>query len=431
MVVRYRCTPRRGLYFIRPDEAHPQSPAAGVVAGAGRGQSRLVPLLRSSDGEVDLGGDRDGAGEDDGAVERRARRRRASRATGAPCTSARTCRTRATSSRWSPASIAHLQERAGDVDAALLRQPGARGRCAAHASATPPKMIELFAERTGRKLSVAALLADHRRRVHLRRHGEHQRHDADRSDAARRARAPRFLVGAADLARAGAPVVRRSPHLPRLVRRAGSTKASPPTSSCIWKEHIAGRDEADYDRLGDTRPTSTRTAHRYRRPIVTNVYHEPIDVFDRHLYEKGGCVLHMLRTELGDARFWKAIRHYVQKHAGGSVETRDLARAVEEATGWNLDRFFEQWVFTAGPSRRSRSRLGGTTTQKMCTLSRSRRRRRSKARRRCFSSAAGALRRRRQRARRDADGVGGGGDVRGAAARQADAGDLSIRATTS
>ena len=56
-----------------------------------------------------------------------------------------------------------------------------------------------------------------------------------------------------------------------------------------------------------------------RRAIVTNIYHEPIDIFDRHLYEKGGCVLHMLRAELGDPRFWKAIRHYVQKHKGGSV----------------------------------------------------------------------------------------------------------------
>jgi aminopeptidase N len=116
----------------------------------------------------------------------------------------------------------------------------------------------------------------------------------------------------------------------------------------VWKEHIAGRDEADYDRLGDIDAYLDEDSHRYRRPIVTNVYHEPIDVFDRHLYEKGGCVLHMLRTELGDARFWKAIQHYVKKHAGGSVETRDLARAIDEATGWNPDRFFEQWVFSAG-----------------------------------------------------------------------------------
>jgi aminopeptidase N len=116
----------------------------------------------------------------------------------------------------------------------------------------------------------------------------------------------------------------------------------------LWKEHSAGREEADYDRMADMEAYLEEDGHRYRRPIVTNVYHEPIDVFDRHLYEKGGCVLHMLRTELGDARFWKAIRHYVQKHKGGSVETRDLARAVDEATGWNPDRFFHQWVFSAG-----------------------------------------------------------------------------------
>ena len=116
----------------------------------------------------------------------------------------------------------------------------------------------------------------------------------------------------------------------------------------LWKEFSAGIDDADYDRLGDMEAYLDEASHRYRRAIVTNVYHEPIDVFDRHLYEKGGCVLHMLRTELGDARFWKAIRHYVQKHRGGSVETRDLARAVDEATGWNGDRFFEQWIEKAG-----------------------------------------------------------------------------------
>jgi aminopeptidase N len=116
----------------------------------------------------------------------------------------------------------------------------------------------------------------------------------------------------------------------------------------IWKENSAGLDEADYDRLGDMEAYLDEDSHRYRRAIVTNVYHEPIDVFDRHLYEKGGCVLHMLRHELGEARFWKAIRHYVQKHKGGSVETRDLVRAIEEATGWNGDRFFHQWVFSSG-----------------------------------------------------------------------------------
>ena len=37
------------------------------------------------------------------------------------------------------------------------------------------------------------------------------------------------------------------------------------------------------------------------------------------------------------------------------METRDLARAIEAATGKNLDRFFDQWVYGAGyPALRGR-----------------------------------------------------------------------------
>src|SRR5690606_27485642 len=89
-------------------------------------------------------------------------------------------------------------------------------------------------------------------------------------------------------------------------------------------------------------------AGRYRRPIVTNVYNEPIDLFDRHLYEKGGIVLNMLRATLGETLFWKAIRRYVISRRGTNVVTMDLQRAIEEATGRNLDWFFDQWVFSAG-----------------------------------------------------------------------------------
>src|SRR6185437_10988129 len=91
----------------------------------------------------------------------------------------------------------------------------------------------------------------------------------------------------------------------------------------------------------------------YRRPIVENVYHEPIDLFDRHLYEKGSLVLHMVRTVLGDELWWKAIRHYVQKHRSTNVTTPDLQRAIESATGRNIDWLFDQFVYRGGhPSLR-------------------------------------------------------------------------------
>ncbi len=119
-------------------------------------------------------------------------------------------------------------------------------------------------------------------------------------------------------------------------------------SEYVWREHAHGRDEAAMELLDWADQYFSEDSRRYRRPIATNVYDEPIDIFDHHLYEKGGLVLHMLRRVLGDAPFWKAIGHYVNKHRAGSVETRDLARAMEDATGRSLDWFFDQWIQKAG-----------------------------------------------------------------------------------
>jgi aminopeptidase N len=82
--------------------------------------------------------------------------------------------------------------------------------------------------------------------------------------------------------------------------------------------------------------------------VVCRQYDEPIHLFDAHLYEKGGRVLHMLRHELGDSAFWRAIGQYARKHAHGSVETRDLARAIEDATGRNVDELLDRWIARPG-----------------------------------------------------------------------------------
>lgn len=86
----------------------------------------------------------------------------------------------------------------------------------------------------------------------------------------------------------------------------------------------------------------------YRRPICTKIYKQPSDLFDRHLYEKGSRVLHMLRYLLGDAGFWKSMNVYVSDNRGRVVETRQLLDAIEKATGKNMSRFFDQWVYGAG-----------------------------------------------------------------------------------
>jgi aminopeptidase N len=81
---------------------------------------------------------------------------------------------------------------------------------------------------------------------------------------------------------------------------------------------------------------------------VCRDYVEPIDLFDRHLYEKGGLVLHMLRRELGDELFWGGVSEYLTSHAYGIVETNDLQRALEKISGRSLERFFDSWVYRPG-----------------------------------------------------------------------------------
>jgi aminopeptidase N len=112
----------------------------------------------------------------------------------------------------------------------------------------------------------------------------------------------------------------------------------------IWREHFEGRDAADVELDGMADMYFGEDASRYRRPIATKLYDEPIDIFDAHLYDKGGRVLHMLRHVVGDAAFWKTLAHYLGKHRFGVVESRDFARAVDDATGKVLDWFFAQWV---------------------------------------------------------------------------------------
>lgn len=116
----------------------------------------------------------------------------------------------------------------------------------------------------------------------------------------------------------------------------------------LFTESCYGTDEFRYQLFVNAETYFDEDTRRYRRPIVQNVYHEPIDIFDRHLYEKGSLVLHMLRYLLGDDLWWKAVRAYVERHRGGVVTTPDLQRAIEEATGRNLDWFFDQWVYKGG-----------------------------------------------------------------------------------
>ena len=119
-------------------------------------------------------------------------------------------------------------------------------------------------------------------------------------------------------------------------------------SEVMWTQREYGDQEAAYYRLSEARSYLSEDSSRYRRPMVTHVYRQAIELYDRHIYEKGSCVYHMIRAELGDELFWQAVQTFVQDNAHQTVETIDLLRAIEKATGRNLAFLFDQYVYRGG-----------------------------------------------------------------------------------
>jgi aminopeptidase N len=116
----------------------------------------------------------------------------------------------------------------------------------------------------------------------------------------------------------------------------------------VWQNHDEGRAEAHQGLLGKLAGYLGEDGRRYRRSITHYRFRSPIDMFDRHLYEKGGLVLHTLRSILGEEAFWSGTGAYLAAHKYGVVHTRDFQRAMETASGKNLDGFFQQFVHGAG-----------------------------------------------------------------------------------
>lgn len=61
-------------------------------------------------------------------------------------------------------------------------------------------------------------------------------------------------------------------------------------------------------------------------------------------YKKGAWVLHMLKEQVGDKAFKKAVKKYLQKHKFKNVETHHFISEIEKTSGEDLDDFVNIWL---------------------------------------------------------------------------------------
>jgi aminopeptidase N len=132
----------------------------------------------------------------------------------------------------------------------------------------------------------------------------------------------------------------------------------------LWFEHRDGRGNSDrrdayqHGVIGnfDSVINSDRAEAPWQPAMASKAYDDPWEVFRRaaNPYPKGAAVLHMLRQQLGDEVFFRALAVYVDRMKGlphyppTNAETSDLRKALEDVSGENFEQFFHQWVFRPG-----------------------------------------------------------------------------------
>ena len=116
----------------------------------------------------------------------------------------------------------------------------------------------------------------------------------------------------------------------------------------LWALHDLGADEAAYylEWQKDAYLREART--RFIRPIVTNKWNRPNEMFDRHTYEKGGVVLHMFRELVGEETFGNILQSFLETHAYQNATTNDFFETVRQVTREDYGWFFDQWLMKPG-----------------------------------------------------------------------------------
>jgi aminopeptidase N len=85
-----------------------------------------------------------------------------------------------------------------------------------------------------------------------------------------------------------------------------------------------------------------------RRPVIDTIETTLMSLLNANSYQKGGFILHMLRTELGDSAFFGGVRAYVKRHLHGNATTDDLRAELEATSKRQLGAFFDQWLRRPG-----------------------------------------------------------------------------------
>ena len=119
----------------------------------------------------------------------------------------------------------------------------------------------------------------------------------------------------------------------------------------LFIEHAYGRDEFVAGLRDSRRAVIDFDRKRPDYRVIHANLTDMADVTTGMTYQKGSWVLHMLRQEIGDDRFWAGIREYYALYRDRNATTADFRVAMERAARRDLEGFFRQWLYRGGVPR--------------------------------------------------------------------------------
>jgi aminopeptidase N len=119
-------------------------------------------------------------------------------------------------------------------------------------------------------------------------------------------------------------------------------------SQYLWDEFEYGPMEAAKNAYSEMEGYFLSAEQGGHVDMIRFDYADKEEMFDGHSYNKGGRILHMLRTYLGDEVFFEALKNYLIKNAYTATEIHELRMQFEKASGKDLNWFFNQWFLASG-----------------------------------------------------------------------------------
>jgi aminopeptidase N len=124
--------------------------------------------------------------------------------------------------------------------------------------------------------------------------------------------------------------------------------------TAAWKEHRYGRVAYDAELDVARSRLEKARAQGFDEPLAWEGTYPALGTRRAIQYSKGALFMAHLRATLGEDAFWSGLRRYTRHHAGGTVTSIDLERAMEASSGRDLRPLFAEWVFGYSLSDRQR-----------------------------------------------------------------------------